>query len=67
MPGMDGWDVLEEIRRDVALARTPVVVVTIVDDRSRALSLGASEYLLKPIDYDRLLALLEGYRAGLVA
>jgi signal transduction histidine kinase len=67
MPGMDGWEVLQEIRGDPALKRTPVVVVTIVDDRSRGLSLGASEYLVKPIDHERLISVLEGYRAGAVA
>jgi CheY-like chemotaxis protein/two-component sensor histidine kinase len=67
MPGMDGWSVLAALRADVAMARTPVVVVTVVDDRDRGLSLGASDYLVKPIDHERLLAVLESHRAGAAA
>jgi signal transduction histidine kinase/ActR/RegA family two-component response regulator len=62
MPGLDGWDVLREFKSDPALAAVPVVVITIVDDRDRALALGASDHLLKPVDYERLAALLETHR-----
>jgi signal transduction histidine kinase/CheY-like chemotaxis protein len=68
MPGMDGWEVLGALRSDSALASTPVVVVTVVDDRERGLSLGASDYLVKPIDHDRMLAVLAAHRrAGAAA
>jgi CheY-like chemotaxis protein/nitrogen-specific signal transduction histidine kinase len=59
MPGMDGWAVLEEIKTDPLLADTPVVMATILDERHLGLSLGASEYLTKPIDRQRLLAAVE--------
>ncbi len=67
MDGMDGWEVLRALRSDAALARTPVVVITIVDDRDRGLALGASEYLVKPIDHGRLASVLEGYRSRAIA
>ncbi|MCY1013881.1 response regulator [Nannocystis pusilla] len=62
MPGMDGWAVLTALKRDPELAEVPVVVMTIVSDRDVGFSLGASDYLLKPIDRDRLLATLARYR-----
>ena len=50
MPGMDGWRVLQAMRADRRLARVPVIVCSIVDNRPLGYSLGASDYLLKPID-----------------
>ncbi|MEP6717273.1 MAG: response regulator, partial [Terriglobia bacterium] len=58
MPGMDGWQVLGEIRNHALLCDIPVVMVTVVEDRSQAYSLGATEYLTKPVDRDRLLRVL---------
>src|SRR3989440_4706502 len=58
MPDLDGWTVLAAIKGDPQLASIPVVLVTIEDNRSRGYSLGATEYLTKPIDRERLIALL---------
>ena len=58
MPDLDGWTVLAAIKGDPQLADIPVVLVTIEDNRSRGYSLGATEYLTKPIDRDRLISLL---------
>ncbi len=58
MPTMDGWAVLAALKDDPALAAIPVIMVTIVDDRSIGFSLGASDYLNKPVDADKLIALL---------
>ena len=55
MPSMDGWKVLSALKADAELADIPVIMLTIVDDRSRAMSLGASEFLNKPMDRNRLL------------
>jgi signal transduction histidine kinase/ActR/RegA family two-component response regulator len=63
MPGMDGWAVLENLKGDPALAAVPVVMVTISDEREKGLSLGASDYLVKPVDRERLSGVLEMYRA----
>lgn len=54
MPGMDGWLVLSKLKADPTLAAIPVIVATINDDRSLSTSLGASGYIAKPIDRDRL-------------
>jgi CheY-like chemotaxis protein len=58
LPGMDGWDVLSELQADPATADIPVVVVSIVDERSRGLDLGAWEYLMKPVGREQLLGAL---------
>ena len=61
MPGMDGWGVLTTLKADPALAEIPVVMLSIVDDKNMGFSLGASEYLTKPIDRSRLTAILAKY------
>jgi len=62
MPGMDGWAVLSALKSNRELADIPVIMMTIVDDKNLAFSLGAAEYLTKPIDWERLNVLLEKYR-----
>ncbi|MCQ4349012.1 heavy metal response regulator transcription factor [Pseudomonas stutzeri] len=56
LPGLDGWQLLQEIRRR---APTPVLFLTArdaVEDRVRGLELGADDYLVKPFSYAELLA-----------
>ncbi len=62
MPGLDGWSVLSALKSDPELAETPVILLTITDNKSMGYALGASEYLTKPIERDRLLAVLRKYR-----
>jgi PAS domain S-box-containing protein len=62
MPGMDGWSVLQELKADQELADVPVVMVTMVDDRNLGYALGATEYLTKPDERQRLLSILARYR-----
>ena len=59
MPGMDGWAVLAALKSDPELAEIPVIMLTIVDDQNMGYALGATEYLTKPIDRDRLTAVLK--------
>jgi CheY-like chemotaxis protein len=54
MPRMDGWAVLRAIRGDAALHDTPVIMVTVLDEQTRAYALGATDYLKKPVDWDEL-------------
>jgi len=57
LPGLDGWAILETIRR--AQRQTPVLFLTArdaVDDRVRGLELGAEDYLVKPFAFSELLA-----------
>jgi CheY-like chemotaxis protein len=62
MPNLNGWEVLSRLKSDPELASIPVVMVTIEDDQSLGCALGATDYLVKPVDYDRLLTLLQPYR-----
>ena len=50
MPDMDGWSVLRALKADPVLGDIPVVMLTMVDDKSRGYSLGATDYLTKPVD-----------------
>ena len=54
LPDGSGWDVLAEVRR--TRPQTPVLVVTIDDDRNRALALGASDHIVKPADREDIAA-----------
>jgi signal transduction histidine kinase/DNA-binding NarL/FixJ family response regulator len=62
MPEFDGWSVLKKLKSDPALAEIPVIIVTIVDNEPMGLDLGAAGYLVKPVDRDRLVVLVEKYR-----
>jgi len=58
LPGLDGWEVLDRLRK---MKRTPVLMLTAHDapkDRVRGLDTGADDYLIKPFDLDELLARL---------
>jgi signal transduction histidine kinase/DNA-binding response OmpR family regulator len=61
MPGMDGWSVLSSLKQDSELAGIPVIMLTMIDDRSTGYALGAAEYMTKPVDRDRLGTLLGKY------
>ncbi|MGB6368214.1 MAG: response regulator, partial [Thermoanaerobaculia bacterium] len=58
MPEMDGWSVLSSLKSDPELAEIPVVMLTIVDNKPLAYSLGAADYLAKPLDRDRIAQVL---------
>ena len=62
MPGMDGWTVLTELKADPELSNIPVFVISMVEDESKGYSLGASEYLIKPIDRTRIHILVKRYK-----
>jgi signal transduction histidine kinase/CheY-like chemotaxis protein len=61
MPGMDGWMVLSALKTDPELANIPVVMVSMVEDRHVGYSLGAADYLVKPINREQLINVLNKY------
>jgi signal transduction histidine kinase/CheY-like chemotaxis protein len=64
MPRMDGWAVLTALKSDPELAAIPVIIVTVLADRGIAVSLGAAEFLTKPIDRARLAATIRQHVYG---
>jgi len=62
MPDCDGWSILSKLKADSELSKVPVIMVTIVDNEAKGLDLGASNYLIKPVDRERLAVLIEKHR-----
>ncbi len=58
MPRIDGWSVLSALKEDSTVADVPVVMVSMLDDRSLGFALGATDYIVKPVDPPRLLSVL---------
>jgi CheY-like chemotaxis protein len=61
MPGMDGYETMRAIRANPIFRGIPIVAVTakaLKDDRKKCLEAGASDYLPKPVDTDKLLDLI---------
>lgn len=59
LPKKDGWEVLQTLKSDDQTSGIPVIIHSIVDNKDLAFALGASDYLLKPLDKNALLAKLE--------
>jgi len=57
MPEMDGFEVLEALKRDEALNSIPVMMISVINGirKKRGIQMGAVDYLFKPIDFDNLL------------
>ena len=62
MPQMDGWSVLAAIKAEPELAETPVVMISFVNEPSLAASLGAEDFLAKPVQWDALRLVMERFR-----
>jgi len=58
MPEVDGWQVLQALRRNPRTARTPVIICSVFNNPALAASLGATRYLLKPVRRDDVLSVL---------
>lgn len=59
LPGMDGYDVCKEIRKDINTSSTPIIMITAKGeefDKVLGLELGADDYLTKPFSVRELLA-----------
>jgi signal transduction histidine kinase/CheY-like chemotaxis protein len=62
MPGMDGWAVLSTLKSEPEVRDIPVVMLTIVDDKNLGYTLGASDYMIKPVDREHLIQILAKFR-----
>jgi signal transduction histidine kinase/DNA-binding response OmpR family regulator len=57
LPSLTGWNLLASIKADAELSQTPVIVLLVVDEAA-GVPLGATDYLTKPVQRDRLVAML---------
>jgi signal transduction histidine kinase/DNA-binding response OmpR family regulator/HAMP domain-containing protein len=64
MPKMDGWSALKELKADAALRDIPVIMVSVLNERGMAIPLGAADFVTKPVDRQRLTAILREHCAG---
>ena len=61
MPEMDGYDTMQEIRKDKRFTRLPIIALTakaMKDDRQKCIDAGANDYLTKPFDQDKLISMV---------
>ena len=68
MPNVDGWQVLQSLRADPVLSDTPVIMISVLHERSVGFAMGADDYLVKPIDraeLKRVLDRFDGRRAAM--
>ena len=61
MPGLDGWEAISRLKGDLQTRDIPLIVVSIVDNKELGFRLGADEYLVKPIDKEALLNVLQRF------
>jgi CheY-like chemotaxis protein len=59
MPSQDGWDTLRQLANDPATRDVPVIMCSVLPERSLALSLGVQEFLSKPVTREALLTVLK--------
>ena len=57
MPEMDGFKVLQALKKDTGVNSIPVIMISVINEirKKRGIEMGAADYLLKPIDFDNLL------------
>jgi CheY-like chemotaxis protein len=66
MPDMDGYETMRRIRADARFAKLPIIALTakaMLEDRTKCLAAGASDYASKPVDTEQLLAQLDVWLA----
>ncbi|MFY2563053.1 response regulator [Corallococcus terminator] len=59
LPKLDGWSVLSQLKGDQSLATIPVILISVEEQRARGFSLGACEYLVKPVEPERLVEVVQ--------
>jgi CheY-like chemotaxis protein len=63
LPGINGWDILKNLKNDSATADIPILVISMNDDKKCSLLCGAFDHLIKPVDKAHLFSTLQKLRA----
>jgi len=61
MPEMDGYETMRAIRKDANFKSLPIIAITakaLKEDREKCITAGASDYLPKPVDPEKLIELI---------
>jgi len=61
MPNMDGWSVLAALKEDEELGDIPVVIWSMTSDRQMGYTLGAAEFLMKPVQREQMIKVMDRY------
>jgi PAS domain S-box-containing protein len=64
MPGLDGWQVLQKLKTSPDTRQIPVIVCSILGNQKKGFSLGATNYLMKPILEEDMVAAINQLNAG---
>ena len=62
LPDLPGTEVCKRLKSDPRTRDVPVIMLTIVEERNLGYALGAAEYLVKPLDRDRLVEVIRRHR-----
>jgi signal transduction histidine kinase/DNA-binding response OmpR family regulator len=54
LPELSGWEVLKQLKTHPETKNIPVIVISVIDERSQAISLGVADYLVKPISREQI-------------
>ena len=64
LPGIDGFDILAKVKETQDIKHTPIIMVTAKDDgdsQQKAKKMGANDYLIKPVEFEKLKQLIQKY------
>ncbi|EIJ41356.1 signal transduction histidine kinase [Beggiatoa alba B18LD] len=64
MPDLDGWNVLSALKSDNLLAEIPVFMISMENEQSKGVALGATDYLMKPVGRQQVINILQKYHIG---
>ncbi|MBN1303193.1 MAG: GAF domain-containing protein [Anaerolineales bacterium] len=64
MPGRDGWQVMQELKSDPETRKTPIIICSIVEEEEKGFSLGAADYLVKPVMEEELVNSIHRVNGG---
>jgi PAS domain S-box-containing protein len=62
LPVKDGWQVLKELKQHPLCKHIPIIIVSIIEEKSLGFSLGAADYFVKPVSKDELIKSLDRFR-----